>query len=149
MTKTTPLALAGCLLFSGLAHAQNANPPKEIAGAWRIAETQGAPWRPDARATAALKNARIDFRRGALDSASLFGCKPAQYERIDMQADGLFEGGVAGPTQAETAARLGFGATVPTVRAGCANKSFDFHLTQDGKRLKIAIDNVIYSFRRQ
>ncbi len=131
------------------AAAQNANPPKEFAGRWRVAETQGAPWSPEAKATAELKSARIAFRRGALESRTLFGCSPAQYERLEMEPEGLFEGGLAGDKPAETAAKLGFGAKAVSVRAGCPNKSFDFHLTADGKRLRIAIDNVIYSFRRQ
>ncbi len=140
-------ALVSGLVASPSAKAQN-TVPAAFAGTWLPDGTAPSPWSPDAKPNPALVKARLHFARRALRSASLFGCSPARYELINMEPTDLFEGNLPEGKQADEAKRLGFATKIETIRVLCPNAAFDFHRTGDG-RLKIAIDNVIYTFRRK
>ena len=98
---------------------------------WRIGEGRLAPW------------AKAGMRIGAPPPIA---CEGATYEWRFVQAEGLFEGNLPAPAAA-AAQRLGLGpAPIATLRAACANASFDYHRTSRGELL-LGLDNVVWTLR--
>jgi len=144
--------LAGLCLFASIpTHAQSV-----FTGSWTVIASQPAPWvgpkselKPHYEP--ALKNAVITFRTNRVDAPSWFACPKPHYAITELEADSLFEGGLADPdrgmtTPKETAAKLGFvGDKFPTLETGCAELSF--HLAAPDTIL-LGLNNVVYTLKR-
>ena len=120
-------------------------------GTWRITGAEPAPWvgKGDHVTHASdiwhLVGRTVVYRQGRIDGPAPLGCRDPKYQRRVVGPDYLFQGGLTAP--AEQARALGFGASIITLETGC-DGAIDFHFTDPGTA-KFALDNMIYTLRRQ
>lgn len=114
---------------------------------WRIQDGRVAPWAPPGtRVDRAYQGREVKFQDNRIVAPEPLACDGVTYEWIVMDADGLFEGNLPAPAR-QAAMRLGLGdGRIATLRAGCANASFDFHRTTNGELL-LGLDNVVWRLR--
>ena len=145
------VTLSLCLLAALPVRAQGV-----FAGSWTVVKAQDAPWvgpKSDLKPhyEAVLKGATITFRPNRVDAPGWFACAKPHYAIEELEADSLFEGGLADAdrgmtTPKETATKLGFvGDKFPTLETGCAELSF--HLAARDTIL-FGLNNVIYTLTR-
>jgi len=134
----------GLAVRPGAAVAQSA--PAAVAGPWTIAAIEPAPWAathpPDRR----MIGSTIGFLDGRMTGPNAFTCGGAQYETVQSEPRGLFQGGLAEASAERDAAALGIAPLTTTYRVTCDTGSFDFHEARDG--LVIGYDNQILRLRR-
>ena len=114
---------------------------------WRIAEGRLAPWaQAGTRIDPVYRGREVRFQTTRIVAPQPIACEGATYEWRFVEAEGLFEGNLPAPATA-AAQRLGLGpAPIATLRAACANASFDFHRTSRGELL-LGLDNVVWTLR--
>ena len=134
---------AGC----GCAQAQSYE-RSPVGSAFVVTGSQKAPWAegrlgeesPESRA---LKGKAISFAAKAITGPQPMACKKPNYERVAVEPEGLFQGGLKAP--AKDAAALGFApGKVPSLLTGC---EVDYHFL-DADHALFALDNRIYRLER-
>ena len=134
---------AGC----GCAQAQSYE-RSPVGSAFVVTGSQKAPWAegrlgeesPESRA---LKGKAISFGAKAITGPQPMACKKPNYERVAVEPEGLFQGGLKAP--AKDAAALGFApGKVPSLLTGC---EVDYHFL-DADHALFALDNRIYRLER-
>ncbi|MFN3985085.1 MAG: hypothetical protein ACK4KV_06335 [Rhodocyclaceae bacterium] len=129
--------------------------PQSPDGTWQVSDATVAPWCSPERAGCAfgtdLHGETIVIAAGP-GGASLRGpgalvCEHASVERLELPAEGLFEGNLPPPAEGAAAA-LGL-TRFPVVawRITCANGGFDF-LHRDETTLLLALDNRVWWLSR-
>ena len=140
--------LAAAFLAGGASALAQSYGPSPIGATFVITGSQKAPWAegrrgeegPEARA---LKGKKIIFGQEAISGPQPMACKKPDYERVAVEPEGLFQGGLKAP--AEDAAALGFAAgKVPSLLTGC---EVDYHFL-DADHALFALDNRIYKLER-
>jgi hypothetical protein len=130
-------------------------------GTWRITDAVQAPWAKSAAETdpatvKALLGKTITIKPDAIEGAGQFPCKGPRYEVIEGGPDMLFQG-MFGQMHGENPAndpqklaeQVGFsGSQYKTVITGC-EFAVDFSLGADPDRAKFALDNTIYTMKRE
>ena len=120
--------------------------PADISGQWHITAVEPAPWAathpPDRR----MVGSSIAFHDGRMAGPSAFACGGAQYEVVQTEPRGLFQGGLSADTADREAQALGIAKLTTTYRVNCNTGSFDFHKASDD--LVIGYDNQILRLRR-
>lgn len=150
---TGRMGFLACLLAlcAGSAAAQTPAAPYRYLGAWRIAEAQTAPWVTQENPADRAESRQLIGRIVVYTSRRILGpaplaCKGPVYEMREWPPEGLFQGGLTAPEQ--QADELGFRSdAIPTLETGCEG-SIDFHFV-DEKTALFALDNMIYTLRRQ
>jgi hypothetical protein len=133
------------VLLQAAAHADDAGET------WRVTHSRLAPWYVADPSTLSaqpdLTGRMLTIAADALRGPGMLDCAPTRVERIEVPAEGLFEGNLPGP--AENSARaLGF-STFPVagIRVTCANAGFDFHFA-DAESLLFGLDNRVWFLSR-
>ena len=122
-----------------------ASPVVPIAsGAWRFTHAQPAPWDPRNPLGPDLRGEVITILDNRFQGPAYLKCEPAQFSRLNLPAEGLFEGGL--PVPAETSAHsLGLAHfPVATTRVACADASFDLYQV-DAQTLLVGLDNRVWT----
>ena len=114
------------------------------AGSWRFTHALPAPWDPENPLGPDLRGEVIKISESAFQGPAYLHCEPAEFTRLSMPAEGLFEGGLPAPAQT-TAQNLGIAHfPVATTRVTCANGSFDLHQV-DSQTMLIGLDNRVWT----
>ena len=141
---------AAAALFAGcaVANAQSYE-PSPVGATFVITDSQKAPWATDSFGDAnarsrGLQGKTITFGAKAITAPQPMACKKPHYERVAVEADGLFQGELKAPDK--DAATLGFklGKT-PSLLTGC---EVDYHFL-DADHALFALDNRIYRIERK
>jgi hypothetical protein len=157
MRWIAPVVVAAAFCGLPLAAADAQFDETAILGHWQIVAAAPAPWTDEAERkalTAAgkrLLKLAITFNATNMRSKfKLFDCRRrVSYEAVDLPVDTLFQGNLPEPNPVAAASRLGFPrGDVPSVDVRCINASFTFHF-RDRDTLLTALDNVIYTLKRQ
>lgn len=113
-----------------------------------VAGSQKAPWATDSfgdesARSRALQGKKITFGQKAISGPQPMACRKPNYERVAVEPEGLFQGGLKAP--ASDAAALGFSpGKVPSLLTGC---EVDYHFV-DADHALFALDNRIYRIER-
>ncbi len=135
--------LAGC----AVADAQSLE-PSPVGATFVITGSQKAPWATDSfgdenARSRALQGKTITFAAKAINAPQPMACRKPRYERVAVEPDGLFQGGLKAP--ARDAAALGYPSpTIPSLLTGC---EVDYHLL-DADHALFALDNRLYRIAR-
>ena len=122
--------------------------PSPLGATFVVTGSQKAPWAQDAfgdenSESRALRGKKIVFGQKAISGPQPMACKKPNYERVAVEPDGLFQGGLKAP--ARDAAALGFApGKVPSLLTGC---EVDYHFL-DADHALFALDNRIYKLER-
>jgi hypothetical protein len=149
-------ALAGVLLCF-LPGPVRADEPGFL-GRWTIERADPAPWVESARDSdesiaEAYVGESVSFEERRIDGPALLACADPSPRLVEVPAEGLFQGGLAGkdvdvPKARETATRMGFKKQpVRTVVTACEH-DIAFHL-RDDDHAAFALDNWIFWMKRQ
>ncbi len=140
---------AAAALFTGcaVADAQGVE-PSPVGATFVIKDSQKAPWATDAFGDAdahsrGLQGKTIVFGPKAISAPQPMACKKPQYERVAVEPDGLFQGGLKAPDKDAAALGLKPGKT-PSLLTGC---EVDYHFI-DADHALFALDNRIYRIER-
>lgn len=149
-------ALAGLLVcfVAGPARAGGAG----FFGRWKIERADPAPWvesgqGPDESIAEAYVGESVSFEERRIGGPALLACAGPEVRVVEVPAEGLFQGGLAGkdvdvPKARETAKRIGFGTQpVRTVVTSCEH-DIAFHLSDDD-HAAFALDNWIFWMKRE
>lgn len=128
-----------------------------FAGAWKIEQTEPAPWvqKPDMTDADEIKRLfgkTIEFKAARIAAPDPLACSKPHYEIKGVQADELFQGGLAefgdpATNPDKLADKLGFGKRpITTLETGCAS-GIDFHLLDAGHAM-FALNNTLYRMTR-
>lgn len=114
------------------------------AASWRFTHAQPAPWDPENPLGPDLRGEVIHISNHAFRGPSYLNCEPAEFTRLKLPAEGLFEGGLPAPAEksGQTVGLAHF--PVATTRVACANASFDLHQI-DAQTLLIGLDNRVWT----
>ncbi len=120
-------------------------------GTWRFTHAQAAPWDPENPLGPDLRGAVINISAETFQGPTHLRCEPfevpAEFARLNLPAEGLFEGGLPAPAQT-SAQILGLAHfPVATTRVACTNASFDLHQV-DAYTLLIGLDNRVWTLSR-
>lgn len=122
-------------------------------GRWTIVEVRQAPWlepaAPVAAQLQALVGGQIELRRNQVRGPAPLACTGARYQTLAQPAAGLFQGALAGRTDAAALA-AGVGVIelpAVTLRVDCANASFDLH--RAGAELVVLVDGAVLRLQRR
>jgi hypothetical protein len=151
--------LAAILCAASLSSAQAAD--AFYIGQWQITEVAKAPWTKsdaelDQSEMKTLVGKTITLKADAVEGPGSFPCKGPQYEVMQGGPDMLFQG-MLGQMHDENAAadpqqlaeQVGFkGAQYRTVITGC-EYAVDFSFGADNDTAKFALNNAIYTLKRQ
>jgi hypothetical protein len=130
-------------------------------GQWKISEVAKAPWTKsdaelDQSEMKTLVGKTITLKADAVDGPGGFPCKGPQYEVMEGGPDMLFQG-MFGQMHGENASadpqklaeQVGFaGAQYRTVITGC-EYAVDFSFGADNETAKFALNNAVYTLKRQ
>lgn len=122
--------------------------PSPVGATFVIKDSQKAPWATDSFGDAdarsrGLQGKKITFGAKAISAPQPMACRKPQYERVAVEADGLFQGGLKAPEKDATA--LGFKpGKIPSLLTGC---EVDYHFL-DADHALFALDNRIYRIER-
>lgn len=120
--------------------------PADVSGEWTITAVMAAPWATSTRADRRMIGATIAFHDGRMAGPNAFTCGGAQYEVVQSEPRGLFQGGLSADTADRDAQTLGIPKLTTTYRVNCDTGSFDFH--KAGDDLVIGYDNQILRLRK-
>lgn len=140
--------LAAALLASGASARAQGYEPSPIGATFVIAGSQKAPWAEgklgdEGAESRRLQGKKITFAAKAIAGPRPMACKKPNYERVAVEPEGLFQGGLKAP--ASDSAALGFKAgNVPSLLTGC---EVDYHFL-DADHALFALDNRIYRLER-
>lgn len=147
------------VLAMGLVMTSAASAAEEVlhspSGTWRVIDAAAAPWcgpEPVGCALGVDLHGETIVIVGGPGAASLRGpgaltCEHASAERLELPAEGLFEGNLPPPAEGAAAA-LGL-TRFPVIawRITCANAGFDF-VYRDETTLLLALDNRVWWLSR-
>jgi hypothetical protein len=130
-------------------------------GQWKITEVAKAPWTKsdaelDQGEMKALVGQTITLKADAVDGPGSFPCRGPQYELMQGGPDMLFQGMLGQMHEENTSAdpqklaeQVGFaGKQYRTVITGC-EYAVDFSFGADQNTAKFALNNAIYTLKRQ
>jgi hypothetical protein len=130
-------------------------------GQWKITEVAKAPWTKsdaelDQNEMKTLVGKTITLKSDAVDGPGSFPCKGPQYEVMAGGPDMLFQGMFgqmhddnASNDPQKLAAQVGFsGSQYRTVITGCEYE-VDFSFGADNDTAKFALNNAVYTLKRQ
>lgn len=140
---------AAAALFAGcaLAGAQSYE-PSPVGATFVITGSQKAPWATDSFGEAnarshGLQGKTITFGAKAISAPQPMACAKPNYERVAVEPEGLFQGGLKAPDK--DAAALGFKpGKAPSLLTGC---EVDYHFL-DADHALFALDNRLYRIKR-
>lgn len=113
-------------------------------GSWRFTHSKSAPWDQENPLGPDLRGEVIKISESTFQGPAYLRCEPAEFTRLSMPADGLFEGGLPAPEQT-SAQNLGLAHfPIATTRVACANGSFDLHQVEP-QTLLIGLDNRVWT----
>ena len=147
MRKSIVAAILAAAFASTIAAAQTLA-PSPVGATFVVTGSQTAPWAQDSFGDAsaesrALHGRKITFGQTAISGPQPMACKKPNYERVAVEPEGLFQGGLEAP--ASDAAALGFSpGKVPSLLTGC---EVDYHFVDPDHAL-FALDNRIYRIER-
>ena len=140
---------AAAALFAGCAvgRAQNYE-PSPIGATFVITASQKAPWATNAFGEAdarsrGLQGKTITFGAKTINGPQPMACRKPNYERVAVEPDALFQGGLKAPDKDAAALGLKPGNT-PSLLTGC---ELDYHFI-DADHALFALDNRIYRIER-
>jgi hypothetical protein len=146
------LALAVLLAVPMIGYSQ-----AHFSGAWKIEQTEPAPWvqKPDMTDADEMKRLygkTIEFKADRVAGPDPLACSKPHYEIKTLQAAELFQGSLAEYADPATspdklADKIGFGKRpIATLETGCAS-GIDFHLL-DRDHAIFALNNTFYRITR-
>ena len=141
------LLVAALVAASTVSRAQTLS-SSPVGSTFVVTGSQKAPWAQDSfgdesAESRALQGKRITFGAQAISGPQPMACRKPNYERVAVEPDGLFQGGLKAP--AKDAAALGFPpGKAASLLTGC---EVDYHFL-DADHALFALDNRIYRIER-
>ena len=143
------------LMAAGAANTGDAIAQDAFSGAWKIENSEPAPWAKtadmlDAKEIKRLVGAAVEFKANAISGPAPLACKRPHYALKQFDADMLFQGALAeygdpSTTPVKMAEKIGFAKRpVTSLETGC---EIDFHAI-DADHVVFALNNSLYRMTR-